>query len=435
MPALQLRRQLVHRARRSRVQTRRRGRRRCRWPPWRPRRDRRSAGRRATGPKISSRTTFISGLTSTRIGRVDEIAVAARRVAAAQDRRALLLPRLDVGEHALVLLGRDQRAHHRVGGEARADLPLAGVGGHAPRAACRKCPCARTAASRRCRPGPNWRRSPSRRPARSCRCRRRAGRSPAILPPSSSVTRFSVSVAFRLMILPTSVEPVKATLSTSGWRTMRSPAVSPMPVTRLNDAGGDARLGDEVGEPQRGERRLLGGLEDDGAAGGERRARSSAPPSSAGSSTARSARRRRSARAGRKRGTVPAGSVGGLDMVAGQLGRPAGHVAQHPDRAGQIERRGWRPWACRCRSIRARPARRRGRLDAGRRASSDHPLALVRRQAAPAAVVERGPRRGDRAVDVGVGGVDELARSRLPGRGIVDGDRLVVGSNRPSRRR
>ena len=58
------------------------------------------------------------------------------------------------------------------------------------------------------------------------------------LPPSSSVTRFSVSVAARLMILPTSVEPVNATLSTSGWRTRRSPAVSPMPVTMLTTPAG-----------------------------------------------------------------------------------------------------------------------------------------------------------------------------------------------------
>ena len=60
-------------------------------------------------------------------------------------------------------------------------------------------------------------------------------------------------------------------------------------------------LGDDLGELQRGQRRLLGRLEDDGVAAGERRARASRPPSSADSSTARSSRRRRSDRGGSSR--------------------------------------------------------------------------------------------------------------------------------------
>ena len=39
------------------------------------------------------------------------------------------------------------------------------------------------------------------------------------------------------MIFPTSVEPVKAILSISGWSTMAAP-VSPMPVTMLTTPGG-----------------------------------------------------------------------------------------------------------------------------------------------------------------------------------------------------
>ena len=47
------------------------------------------------------------------------------------------------------------------------------------------------------------------------------------LPPSSSDTRFRVSADSRWISFPTSVEPVNATLSISGWRTIAAPAVSP----------------------------------------------------------------------------------------------------------------------------------------------------------------------------------------------------------------
>ena len=52
----------------------------------------------------------------------------------------------------------------------------------------------------------------------------------------------------------------------------------------VDDARGQARLDADLGEGERGERRVLGGLQDDRAAGGERRARSSRPASAAGSS-------------------------------------------------------------------------------------------------------------------------------------------------------
>ena len=38
-----------------------------------------------------------------------------------------------------------------------------------------------------------------------------------LLPPSSRPTFFTLSAALRMMCLPTSTEPVKATMSTSGW--------------------------------------------------------------------------------------------------------------------------------------------------------------------------------------------------------------------------
>ena len=50
------------------------------------------------------------------------------------------------------------------------------------------------------------------------------------LPPSSSVTRFSVSAPVRMMRRPTSREPVNAILSTSACLTSASPAVGPNPV-------------------------------------------------------------------------------------------------------------------------------------------------------------------------------------------------------------
>ena len=59
----------------------------------------------------------------------------------------------------------------------------------------------------------------------------------AALPPSSRVTFLSVPATAFAIARPTSVEPVKATLSTSGWATSARP-VSPAPVTMLTTPGG-----------------------------------------------------------------------------------------------------------------------------------------------------------------------------------------------------
>src|SRR5947209_16039608 len=58
------------------------------------------------------------------------------------------------------------------------------------------------------------------------------------LPPSSSVTRFSVSAADFTMILPTAALPVNATLSTPGCATSAAPVVSPNPLMMLTTPGG-----------------------------------------------------------------------------------------------------------------------------------------------------------------------------------------------------
>src|SRR5215218_1047669 len=60
-----------------------------------------------------------------------------------------------------------------------------------------------------------------------------------LLPPSSSVTRFSGSPASRMISAPVLVEPVNATLSTPGWRTRYAPVDGPSPGTMLTTPSGN----------------------------------------------------------------------------------------------------------------------------------------------------------------------------------------------------
>ena len=64
----------------------------------------------------------------------------------------------------------------------------------------------------------------------------------ALLPPSSSVTRFTWSAQPAITCVPTSVEPVKTILRTSGWVTNRSPTTEPLPGSTWNTSVGHARL-------------------------------------------------------------------------------------------------------------------------------------------------------------------------------------------------
>ena len=57
-------------------------------------------------------------------------------------------------------------------------------------------------------------------------------------PPSSSVTRLVPCAASAATRCPVGVEPVKATLRTSGWPTSASPAIGPVPGTTLSTPGG-----------------------------------------------------------------------------------------------------------------------------------------------------------------------------------------------------
>ena len=57
------------------------------------------------------------------------------------------------------------------------------------------------------------------------------------LPPSSRLSAFSEPAAAARILRPTSVEPVKASLSMPGWLTISSP-VRPSPVTMLTTPAG-----------------------------------------------------------------------------------------------------------------------------------------------------------------------------------------------------
>ena len=92
----------------------------------------------------------------------------------------------------------------------------------------------------------------------------------AALPPSSRVSRLSVPATARMIALPTSVEPVNATLSTPGCSTEQASGVA-RAGEDVHDAGREVCLAADVGEGQGGERRRLGGLEHDGVAARQRR--------------------------------------------------------------------------------------------------------------------------------------------------------------------
>ena len=90
----------------------------------------------------------------------------------------------------------------------------------------------------------------------------------ADFPPSSSVRRLRLPIAACWTLRPTSVDPVNETLSTSSCEASAAPA-SASPVTTFQTPAGNPGLEAELGEPQRGERRLLRRLVDDAVAARE----------------------------------------------------------------------------------------------------------------------------------------------------------------------
>ncbi len=93
----------------------------------------------------------------------------------------------------------------------------------------------------------------------------------AFLPPSSSMTGFTVSLAARITARPVATLPIRATLATRGWAASAAPGLG---TTRddIEDAGRQDAV-DQLGVAQRRERCLLGRLDDHGIAGSERSGR------------------------------------------------------------------------------------------------------------------------------------------------------------------
>ena len=165
------------------------------------------------------------------------------------------------------------------------------------------------------------------------------------LPPSSSVTFFRLPVGGPDDRLPTSVEPVKAILSTSGCAARAAPAISPEPGDDVDHALGEAGLHDQLAQAERRQRRLLGRLEHDRVARGQggtqfpgRHQQREVPRDDLSHHAQRFPQR--------VRVVHRAGRVGHRqrDRVALDLVGPAGHVLEqlggqrHIDRAGDADR-------------------------------------------------------------------------------------------------
>ena len=88
-------------------------------------------------------------------------------------------------------------------------------------------------------------------------------------PPSSSVTRFTVSAACFHDDLADSRIPVNAILLTSGCWTMGAPQVSPKPVTTLTTPVGSPQSAKYFANSSSSQRRLFRGLEDTSASRGD----------------------------------------------------------------------------------------------------------------------------------------------------------------------
>ena len=93
----------------------------------------------------------------------------------------------------------------------------------------------------------------------------------ADLPPSSSVTRLIVAAAPSAIPRPTSVDPVKAILATSGCSTSRFPTTRARSGDDIQDAFGNPGLDCDLLELDCGERGQARRLQHDGVPGGERR--------------------------------------------------------------------------------------------------------------------------------------------------------------------
>ena len=248
-----------------------------------------------------------------------------------------------------------------------------------------------------------------------------------LLPPSSSVTFFRLPVAACTISLPTSVEPVKATLSTSSWAARAAPAVSPKPVTTFTTPSGMPASAMSWARKQRGQRRLLGRLEHHAVARGQGRAE--LPRGHQQREVPRDDLADDADRLAQRVGVeVGAWHVGhrDVDRVALDLGGPAGHVveqvrrqrhvraARHADRLAVVER--------------LELGELLGVLEDEVADLPDEAASLGRRHAAPRAAFEGVTRGADRPVDVfgiSLGHVGEgLPGGRVGGLERLTGRRL-----------
>ena len=226
------------------------------------------------------------------------------------------------------------------------------------------------------------------------------------------------------MSLPTSVDPVNATLSTSSWAASAAPGGLAEAGHHVHHTVGDSGLGDQPGQPQRGQRGLLGGLEHHGVPGRQRRGQ--LPRGHQQREVPRDDLPDHADRLAQRIGMeVGARHVRhrDVDCVALDLGRPPGHVVEHVRGQRHVGRLGHRE---RLAVVQ--------RLQLGQLIQvlqdqvadpPDNPAPLRRGHPAPRAPIERGARRPYCPVDVlgvplghpgeglarrRVGGLERLAR-------------------------
>ena len=208
----------------------------------------------STGPKISSCATFMSL-------RTPLITVGSRKnppsnpstdglAAADRDVGALLARRVDVAADARAV--RARRSAAPSGSRDRGPSP-AGSRPPAPRRG-RRAPRRPAPRTNRREPAthacPWLKKIPPNAPLAAASRSASANTMFGLLPPSSSVTRFSPSTAVRMISLPVAVCPVNATLRTPGVAHERRADVGPADHD-VHDAGREPGLVDQLHQPQR----------------------------------------------------------------------------------------------------------------------------------------------------------------------------------------
>ena len=253
----------------------------------------------------------------------------------------------------------------------------------------------------------------------------------ADLPPSSSRTFLTVPAARAATRRPTSVEPVKATLSTSGAVTSGSPASGPNPGRTLTTPSGTPASVHSLASSHGRARGLLGRLEHHGVAGGQGRGQlpggvldGEVPGDDGGADPDRLAAQ------------VVVAGAGGDGERQGQLGRePGRQLGVGPEgehRPGDVGGPGLADGAARVADLQVDQAG--GLLLELGRDRLEHRRPPLRLEARPAAVLEGGPGGGHGPLHVGLPGPGHGGVG--PPGGRVEGlEGLPAGRVRRRRRR